>query len=142
MLDQYDLSKPTLLLSKSLQGSEKIIKDINDEKAFTFYQPWDIDGDGKKEEFVVQKYQSCNGNSWSFIKYNNKTNRLEKIKFLYKIGNEEYNIFVDVSGNFKAENGIITYTFYDNLPGKFYESVYRFNKQNNRFEWVSTIEKN
>ena len=129
-IDSIDLTDPELVMPNL--SAEHL----------TYYKPWDIDNDGIKQEFIVQKYGTCNNNLFSFIKVNEKLKKLEKISIHNQNGKENYIISVDIDkDSFKEKNGIIKTKYYDmtnsdiNLNG-FITNYYKYSKNNNKLAWL------
>ncbi|MFH0854746.1 MAG: hypothetical protein V1891_04645 [bacterium] len=53
----------------NLTNPELVLPEFS-EKYLFYYKPYDIDGDGKEQEFVVQEYASCNGNLLGHTQFN------------------------------------------------------------------------
>jgi len=136
VLNTIPLTNPTILFKKPL---EKYEFEIKDEDVKKFYQPWDVDGDGKKEEFVVQEYGSCNGNMWKLLRYNETTKKIDEILFVNDKNQDLKEIFVSPGKNdLEIKDGFIRYNYYDNSSGKFFRNVYKFDKLENKFKWQET----
>ncbi|MCX6789895.1 MAG: hypothetical protein NTZ42_04840 [Candidatus Gribaldobacteria bacterium] len=134
ILEKFNLSDATLLQSE--YAGDPLLEVIDDKEIEKFYQPWDIDGDGKKEEFVVQEYGSCNGNIWKFMKYNQNNKKIENILFVNDKGDTMEEIFVNPGKDaIKISDGLIEYNNYDNASGNFSDNVYKFDAVKNSFQW-------
>jgi hypothetical protein len=126
IIDSITLTSPDLVLEN--------LKDPD----LTFYQSWDLDGDGRKEEFVVQKYGGCNGNVFTFIRAGKDFKRLEKIPIIYKDQSQGFSLYVARSkDSFKAEKGIIEVEYYLIPQGEWFKDKYEFDKEKGKFIWLS-----
>ena len=110
------------------------------ERHLTFYKPFDIDGDGRKQEFVVRSYGACNGDIFSFIRADKRRGQLEKIPIVHRGGQENFALYGGLGNNgFAAGRGTVAIEYYDNsvIPGAsgFFEDQYRYNKISNKLEW-------
>ena len=115
--------------SHELTNPELVVSDLANPE-LDFYKPWDIDGDGKKQEFIVRTYASCNGDRFSFLKVNKDKNRIENIEVIHEDGSRGKYLFVDFNkDSFKVEDGIIKIKYYDNTQGEFFESWYKYDEK-------------
>ncbi|MFH1191935.1 MAG: hypothetical protein V1655_00490 [bacterium] len=122
--------------SINLTNPELVLPDFSEEY-FAYYKPWDIDGDGRKQEFVVQEYASCNGNSLSFIRLNQELDKFEKIPIVYDNNADGFNLFVDTGqDSLQVNNGNIIVTYYDVGNGKFIKDRYIFDRVKNKLVWT------
>ncbi|MBU4455738.1 hypothetical protein KJ586_04480 [Patescibacteria group bacterium] len=143
----YD-SRAKLLLSYNnkiidsidLTNSELVLPNFS-EDYLTYYKPWDIDGDGKKQEFVIQEYGNCNGNFFSFVKVDKELKKIEKIPIVHQSENENFTLYVDVNKDaFRVNNGVIEAKYYDNSNTDtsfhgFVKDYYRYDTVNNKLVW-------
>lgn len=110
------------------------------ERYLMFYKPFDIDGDGQKQEFVVRNYGACNGDIFSFIRVDKRRGRFEKIPVVHRGGRENFVLYGGLGNNgFAASRGMVAIQYYDNsvAPGASgsFEDWYIYNKINNKLEW-------
>ena len=134
IMDSIDLTNPEL-----------VMPDLSDEH-LTYYKPWDIDGDGKKQEFIIQEYGACNGNLFSFVRVNKELKRIEKIPVAHQNKNENFILYVDIGKDaFKVSNGVIKVKYYDNtntdtsLHG-FVQDYYEYDIADNKLAWFIPYE--
>lgn len=129
IIDSIDLTNPEL-----------VMPDLSDEH-LTYYRPWDIDGDGKKQEFIIQEYGACNGNLFSFVRVNKELKRIEKIPVVHQNSKDSFAFYIDIGKDaFKINNGIIEARYYDNTNSDthhhgFVKNYYIYNKINNKLVW-------
>src|SRR4030042_890942 len=124
IIDTVNLTNPKLVLPEF------------SEKYLFYYKPLDIDGDGKKQEFVVQEYASCNGNLLSFIKVNDESQKIEKMPIIYQNGEEGGNLYVDIGEDaFDLNNGNVEIKYYDLERGEFIKDYYEFDREKNKLVW-------
>lgn len=125
--------------SINLTNPELVLPDFS-EKYLVYYNPSDIDGDGKKQEFVVQEYASCNGNLLSFIKVNNESQKIEKIPIIYQNGKEGFDLYVDIGQDaFNLNNGNVEIKYYDLERGEFIKDYYEFDREKNKLVWRERV---
>jgi len=121
--------------SINLTNPELALPDFSEEY-LAYYKPWDIDGDGEKQEFVIQEYASCNGNLLSFIKVNKKSQKIEKIPIIYQNSSEGFDLYVDIGEDaFNASNGSIEVKYYNMERGEFIKDYYKFDSEKNKIVW-------
>ncbi|MFH1187609.1 MAG: hypothetical protein V1688_01970 [bacterium] len=117
IIDTADLTNPELILP-----------DFTEEN-LRYYKPWDINGDGKDQEFIIQDYSSCNSNAVSFLSASKGLKKFEKISIINKNGDEIQSIYADIAEDaLKIKSGEVDSKNYDMEKGIFVENHYKFNK--------------
>lgn len=112
--------------SVDLTNPELILRDFSNEH-LTYYKPWDIDGDEKKQEFIIQKYMGCNGNLFSFIRVNQALNKLEEIPIIHQSGVETFKVYVSHSNNdFKIKDKEIILRYYLIPQAEWFKDFYKY----------------
>lgn len=130
IMDSTDLSNP------------EVVFDFFNADIF-YYQPQDIDGDGKKAEFVIAQYATCNGNLLEFVRPNLASGRIEKIPKTDE-GKESFLFYVDISpGALQMDRGDLRVEYYNNadsddMPVGFYRDFYKYDTSKRKFVWQST----
>lgn len=128
ILDEVDITNPELVMP-SFSG-----------EYLASYLPVDIDGDKRKEEFIVRRYGSCNGDIISFIRVDEKQVKLGKISIIHKNGSESTDLFIDsTKSGFQAKTGVVIVQYYNNAGDSsntgIFKDWYRYNENNNKLEW-------
>ncbi|NTU66729.1 MAG: hypothetical protein HGB08_02270 [Candidatus Moranbacteria bacterium] len=129
LIESVGLSDPELFFPNSTSGN------------LSYYEPQDIDGDGKKQEFIVAEYENCNGNKIRFLRYNTDSGKIEEIGITTRNNEDTNNLYVDISSKaLMIDNGIISTEYYQNVdldsrPVGFYRNYYKFDRSKNRLVW-------
>lgn len=100
--------------SVALTNPELVMPEAGDDYLF-YYKPYDIDGDGKEQEYIIARYGGCNHNRIDFIRPDNAGKMLEKIPIFDEEGQRLDYISTDPNPDMlKISSGHISVTSYAN----------------------------
>ena len=143
---EYDtvlqLKKGNLLIDFVQLTNPELVMPYLSHEYTDWYNPVDVDSDGKKQEFMVAEYGNCNGNFVSFLRYNKDDKRIEKIPIVVDNQQETTETYVDIgSESLLISNGILEARYYWNAPREdkptgFYRNYYSFDKEKNKLVWL------
>ena len=134
------LAKNNIVIdSVNLTNPELVMPELSTEYV-NFYEPFDIDRDGKKQEFIVQEYASCANNFYKFIRIDKDFENIEYIPIVNNKGIESSQLAVSVADDsFILNDDGFTIKFYDNSQGRFFEATYKYD---NISQKIILIDKN
>ncbi len=134
-MDSIDLTNPELVFDFT-------------KKDLFYYQPYDIDGDGKKGEFAIAKYATCNGNWLEFVRPNLFTGKIENIAKSNQEkehqNDNQFKFYKYISpDSLKIHAGYLTVRYYNNADFEdmkvgFYTDYYKYDRVSGKFVWQET----
>lgn len=116
VIDELELTSPSLILG------------ISPNYDFYYYQLYDLDGDGQKNEFIVLTYFSCNGNWVRVVKVDKKKYKFSTIPFQLSEEIIEKIVVDPHKKDLIFNNGKIIKNSYDMFEGVVYTSTFVYQK--------------